>query len=55
MMEFARQALCTRGIDAAPDLKEIFDALSQTYETCCVYGKIDSGEAVRDMSPDASD
>ena len=49
MMEFARQSLLTRGIDSAPDLKEIFDTLSQTYERCCVYGKIGPDEAVREF------
>lgn len=49
MMEFARQSLLTRGIDAAPDLKEIFDTLSQTYERCCVYAKVGPDEAVREF------
>lgn len=49
MAEFARQAPLGRGIDAAPDLKEIFDTLSQVYEMCAVYGTIDPDEAVRQM------
>ena len=49
MLEFARQSLLTRGIDAAPDLKEIFDTLSQTYERCCVYGEVDPADAVREF------
>ncbi len=50
MARFAEQAPRGRGIDAAPDLKEIFDTLSQVYEMCAVYGKIDPGEAVRQMT-----
>ena len=46
MMQFAEQAPYTRGMDAVPDLKEIFDALSQAYERCSVYGKISPAEAV---------
>jgi multiple sugar transport system substrate-binding protein len=49
MMEFAREAPNGRGIDAAPDLKEIFDTLSQVYERCAVYGVIGPEEAVREM------
>ncbi len=39
MVEFAQQAVYTRSVDAAPDLKEIFDALSQEYEASAVYGR----------------
>ena len=38
MAEFGKQLQHIRGIDAAPDLKEIFDTLSQIYEACSVYG-----------------
>jgi multiple sugar transport system substrate-binding protein len=48
MVEFARQARLTRGFDAAPDLKEIFDGLSQVYEECAVYGRLTPEEAARD-------
>jgi multiple sugar transport system substrate-binding protein len=48
MVEFARQVQYTRGTDAMPDLKEIFDAISQEYEACAVYGKITPAEAVKD-------
>ncbi|HTK80924.1 MAG TPA: extracellular solute-binding protein [Bacteroidota bacterium] len=47
MTTFARQAAFTREMDAAPDLKEIFDAISQEYEECCVYGKTPPAEAIR--------
>ena len=46
MIEFARQAPYTRSVDAAPDLKEVFDAISQLYESCAVYGKETPVEAV---------
>ena len=46
MVKFAQQTIYTRGVDAAPDLKEILDALSQEYEACVVYGKISPTEAV---------
>lgn len=45
---FAEQALYTRGIDDTPDLKEIFDAIAQEYESCAVYGRITPQEAARD-------
>ena len=47
MVKFAQQAYYTRGVDAAPDLKEILDAISQEYESCAVYGRITPEEAVR--------
>jgi multiple sugar transport system substrate-binding protein len=49
MAEFAQQAIRGRGIDAAPDLKEIFDTLSQIYERCAIYGAISPEEAVAEM------
>jgi multiple sugar transport system substrate-binding protein len=48
MVAFAEQAIHTRSMDAAPDLKEIFDGISQEYEMCSVYGKKSPAEAVRD-------
>lgn len=48
MVRFAVQAASTRGVDAAPDLKEILDAISQEYEACAVYGKVTPTEAVND-------
>lgn len=47
MIQFAQQAVYTRSVDAAPDLKEIFDAISQEYEAAAVYGKKSPGEATR--------
>jgi len=48
MVSFAEQAVYTRGMDTAPDLKEIFDGISQEYEMCAVYGKKTPAEAVKD-------
>ena len=48
MVKFAQQAAWTRGDDDAPDWKEIFDAISQEYEGCAVYGEISPAEAVSD-------
>jgi multiple sugar transport system substrate-binding protein len=47
MSEFAQQAVYTRSVDAAPDLKEIFDAISQEYEASAVYGRKSPVEATR--------
>jgi multiple sugar transport system substrate-binding protein len=48
MTEFAQQAVYTRSVDAAPDLKEIFDAISQEYEASAVYGRKSPAEATQD-------
>lgn len=50
MVKFAEQAIRTRGMDPVPDLKEIFDTLSQVFERCCVYGKESPQAAVREAS-----
>lgn len=47
MIEFANQAIYTRSVDAAPDLKEIFDAISQEYEASAVYGKKSPADATQ--------
>lgn len=46
---FARQAAYTRSVDAVPDLKRLFDALSRRYERSAVYGKDDLDTAVDDL------
>jgi len=46
MMQFAEQALYTRGVDGSSVLKEIFDAISQEYEICAVYNKRTPQEAI---------
>jgi len=48
MMKFAEQVPYTRGMDSAPDMKEIFDGISQEYEMCAVYGTKPPAQAVRD-------
>jgi hypothetical protein len=37
-------------MDDAPDLKEIFDAIAQEYESCAVYGRLGASEAIRDAA-----
>lgn len=53
MVRFAEQAVCTRSMDDAPDLKEIFDAISQQYEACAVYARKSPEDAVRDAAKQA--
>lgn len=48
MLKFAEQVPYTRGMDSAPDMKEIFDGISQEYEMCAVYGTKPPAQAVRD-------
>ncbi len=50
MVKFAEQAVHTRGMDTVADLKEIFDAISQEYEICAVYGRKTPAEAVGDAA-----
>lgn len=50
MVNFAREAPYTRGMDAAPDLLEIFDAISQEYEACAVYGRKSPAQAIHDAA-----
>ncbi len=37
MTKFAEQAILTRGVDGAAELKEIFDAISQEFEACAIF------------------
>lgn len=46
MTKFAEQAPFTRGVDGSSVLKEIFDAISQEYEACAIYGKRTPEEAI---------
>lgn len=46
LVKFAEQAPYTRGVDGIADLKEIFDALSQEYEACVVYGRLTPTQAI---------
>lgn len=50
MVKFAEQTVYTRSMDTVPDLKEIFDGISQEYEMCAVYGKKAPAEAVQDAA-----
>ena len=54
MMTFARQSKYVRGTDVSPVLTEIFDAISQQYEACVVYGKKSPEEAINDAAKAAS-
>lgn len=54
MMNFAIQAKYVKGPDSCPVLKEVFDAISQEYEACVVYGKKSPEEAVNDAAKAAS-
>jgi multiple sugar transport system substrate-binding protein len=54
MLRFAEQAPITRGVDAAPDLKEILDAISQEFEACAVYGAKSASAATHDAAKRAS-
>ena len=38
MIPFAEQAQYVRGTDVCPQLKEVFDIISQEYEACVIYG-----------------
>lgn len=50
IVTFAEQAPYTRGVDAIPGLKEIFDAISHEYEASAVYGRKDPAKAVSDAA-----
>jgi len=50
MVRFAAYAERTVGLDSAPELKEIFDAISHEFEACCFYGKKTPEQAVRDAA-----
>jgi len=47
LRRFAMQAPMTRGVDSDPELREIFDAISQEFEACCVLDRRTPEEAVR--------
>lgn len=50
MIKFAKQAKYVRGPDACRNLIEIFDAISQEYEACVVYGAKSPEQAVADAA-----
>ena len=47
LRRFAIQAPMTRGVDADAELREIFDAISQEFEACCILGRRTPEEAVQ--------
>jgi multiple sugar transport system substrate-binding protein len=50
MKPFAEQSKYVKGPDNCPVLKEIFDAISQEYEACVIYGKKTPEQAVNDAA-----
>ena len=50
MLRFAKQAQFVRGVDSSPVLREIFDAISQEFEACVIYGKKTPEEAVENAA-----
>lgn len=50
MVRFAEYAERTVGLDSAPELKEIFDAISHEFEACCFFGRKSPEEAIRDAA-----
>lgn len=50
MVKFAEQAKHVRGVDDSPTLKEVFDAISQEFEACVVYGAKSPEMAVHDAA-----
>ncbi len=50
LIPFARQAFHTRGTDAVPELKEIFDAIAQEFEACALLGLKSPEQAVHDAA-----
>ncbi|MDZ7373773.1 MAG: extracellular solute-binding protein [candidate division KSB1 bacterium] len=50
MIPFAEAAQRIRGPGSVPELKEIFDAISHEFETCCFYGHKSPEEAVHDAA-----
>ncbi len=46
MIKFANYVPYTRGVDAVPEMKEIFDAISFEFEACAILGKRTPKEAV---------
>ena len=50
MVPFAKQAKFVRGTDICPQLKEIFDVISQEYEACVIYGIKSPEQAIKDAA-----
>ncbi len=54
MAEFAELLPHTVGVDNSPYLQEIFEAVSQEYEACCIYGKKSPSDAVADAASESN-
>ena len=50
MEKFAALLPHTVGVDNSPYLQEVFEAISQEYEACCIYGRKDPQQAIRDAA-----
>ncbi|MCF8240824.1 MAG: extracellular solute-binding protein [Melioribacteraceae bacterium] len=50
MKKFAAQAKYVKGTDASPVLKEVFDLISQQYESCVVYRMKSPEQAIQDAA-----
>ena len=50
MIVFARQAKYVKGTDPYPNLTEVFDIISQEYESCVIYGKKSPQKAIDDAA-----
>jgi len=49
LIPFAKQAILTRSINSVPEIKEIFDEISQQWEACCIYGVKSPEDAISDL------
>ncbi len=50
MVEFAKQAKYVRGTDPYPNMTEVFDIISQEYESCVIYGKKTPADAIHEAA-----
>ena len=50
MVEFAKQSKYVRGIDQYTNMTEVFDIISQEYESCVIYGKKTPAEAIHEAA-----
>jgi len=48
LLKFAEEVPYTRGMDSAPDMKEIFDGIAQEFEMSAVYGTKSPAQAMAD-------
>ena len=50
MIPFAKQSQFVRGTDSSPVLKEVFDIISQEYESCVIYGLKTPEQSIADAA-----